>query len=55
MSELACTKCMWTGKKEDARVAHIRPEWICPECDGPAEIIEHEFLPYEQSYNWNKK
>ena len=27
----------------------------CPWCGEPVEIIEHEFLPYEQPFNWNKK
>jgi len=49
MDTLACTECMWVGKKEDA------PEWICPECDAPTELINNDYLPHEQSFNWNKK
>lgn len=48
--EYACTECMHYGEFED---------WLelseCPECGAPLEIVPHEFMPIEKSYNWNKK
>lgn len=50
MDDLACTNCMWTGKRED----HGHSE-DCPECGGWVEPIDHDYLPDEKPFNWNKK
>jgi len=49
MSEYACTKCMWVGKKtEDIR---------CPECNSKIEYVPHEldWKYHQDNYSWNKK
>jgi len=56
MDEFACTKCMWTGKTRDFYEKDGYPNiLICPDCHSEIERIQHEFLPYEEPFNWNKK
>ena len=52
MDDLACTKCMWTGRREDGRY-YI---YECPMCGSQVEYIDnYEYLPYQDSFNWSKK
>ena len=55
-NEVACTKCMWYGSWEESEFEDFYGNEIyaCPECGENIEGIRHEYLPYQQSFGWNR-